>query len=113
MMETWHDALQIREEALDRYSWVFLTLLQGPGGTSVLVYNKRINLITTELKHVPDEFRNLSKLLADKYFCNFSLFQSLPDSWAIDQIFPIMPIHRLEESRQGMQHYRISPVTRR
>ena len=42
-------------------------------------------------------FANLTKLLADKYFCNFSLFQSLPDSWAIDQIFPIMPIHRLDE----------------
>ena len=49
------------------------------------------------LKHAPDEFRGLSKLLADKYFCNFSLFQSLPDSWAIDQIFPIMPIQRLDE----------------
>ena len=45
----------------------------------------------------PDEFRGLPKLLADKYFCNFSLFQSLPDSWAIDQIFPIMPIQRLDE----------------
>jgi arginine decarboxylase len=39
----------------------------------------------------------MSKILSDKYFCNFSLFQSLPDSWAIDQIFPIMPIHRLDE----------------
>ena len=58
---------------------------------------REINQIAEGLKHAPDEFRGLSKLLADKYFCNFSLFQSLPDSWAIDQIFPIMPIQRLDE----------------
>ena len=58
---------------------------------------REINQIAGGLKHAPDEFRGLSKLLADKYFCNFSLFQSLPDSWAIDQIFPIMPIQRLDE----------------
>ena len=48
-------------------------------------------------KHVPDELRKLDKQMADKYFCNFSLFQSMPDSWGIDQLFPIMPIARLEE----------------
>ena len=48
-------------------------------------------------KHIPEELWSLDKLLADKYFCNFSLFQSLPDSWAIDQLFPIMPIQRLDE----------------
>ena len=58
---------------------------------------REINRIAAGLKHVPDEFRNLDKLLADKYFCNFSLFQSLPDLWALDQIFPIMPIQRLDE----------------
>ena len=49
------------------------------------------------MRHYPEELASLSKLLSDKYFCNFSLFQSLPDSWAIDQLFPIMPIHRLDE----------------
>ena len=73
MLEAWHDAQQIREEALDLFSHGIVDL------------------------HAPDEFRGLPKLLADKYFCNFSLFQSLPDSWAIDQIFPIMPIQRLDE----------------
>ena len=62
-----------------------------------MVYLREINSIAGGLKHAPDEFRGLPKLLADKYFCNFSLFQSLPDSWAIDQIFPIMPIQRLDE----------------
>ena len=53
--------------------------------------------MTGELKHIPEELLYLPKLLSDKYFCNFSLFQSLPDSWAIDQIFPIIPIQRLDE----------------
>ena len=98
MLETWHDALQIREEALDRYSLGVLDL-----GTRAQVerlfwsLSKDVQQMASTLKHEPDEFRNLSKLLADKYFCNFSLFQSLPDSWAIDQIFPIVPIHRLDE----------------
>lgn len=58
---------------------------------------REINDLTHHQKHVPDELRKLDKLLADKYFCNFSLFQSLPDSWALDQLFPIMPIERLDE----------------
>ena len=49
------------------------------------------------MKHAPEELRKVSKMVPDKYFCNFSLFQSLPDSWAIDQIFPIIPISRLDE----------------
>jgi arginine decarboxylase len=57
----------------------------------------RVNELAHSLKQVPDELKTLPKMLADKYFCNFSLFQSLPDSWAIDQLFPIMPIHRLNE----------------
>jgi arginine decarboxylase len=58
--------------------------------------------MVVELKAVPEELRQLPKMLADKYFCNFSLFQSLPDSWAIDQLFPIMPIHRLTERPSRM-----------
>lgn len=54
-------------------------------------------LTSSRAKHAPQELRQLSKLLGDKYFCNFSLFQSLPDSWGIDQVFPIIPIHRLDE----------------
>jgi arginine decarboxylase len=58
---------------------------------------REIHQMTGELKHIPEELLHLPKLLSDKYFCNFSLFQSLPDSWAIDQIFPIIPIQRLDE----------------
>ena len=53
--------------------------------------------ITASMKHPPEELRKVQRMLPDKYFCNFSLFQSLPDAWAIDQIFPIIPISRLEE----------------
>ena len=53
--------------------------------------------MANEIKHAPEELKKIAKMLPDKYFCNFSLFQSLPDSWAIDQIFPIMPISRLDE----------------
>ena len=53
--------------------------------------------IAASMKHVPEDLRKIAKMIPDKYFCNFSLFQSLPDSWAIDQIFPIVPISRLDE----------------
>jgi arginine decarboxylase len=98
MVETWHDAQQIREEALDRFSLGLLDL-STRAKVERLFWSIAfdINQMTSELKHIPDEFRYLPKLLSDKYFCNFSLFQSLPDSWAIDQIFPIMPIQRLDE----------------
>src|SRR2546421_5321721 len=50
-----------------------------------------------ESDEVPEELEHLEKALSDTYFLNFSVFQSLPDSWAIDQLFPILPIHRLNE----------------
>jgi arginine decarboxylase len=98
MIESWHDAQQMREEALDLFS---LGMLELP--TRALVESLfwtiagEVRRLAVEMKHPPEELRSLPKMLAEKYFCNFSLFQSLPDSWAIDQIFPIMPIHRLGE----------------
>ncbi len=98
MLETWHDAQQIREEALDRFS-LGLIDLKTRAQVERLFWSvaRRVYGLANVIKHVPDELRQISKILSDKYFCNFSLFQSLPDSWAIDQIFPIMPIHRLNE----------------
>ncbi len=98
MLESWHDAQQIREEGLDLFSHGIVNL-ETRAKIERLYWSitREINQMAQALKHVPDEFRQLSKLLADKYFCNFSLFQSLPDSWAIDQIFPVMPIERLDE----------------
>ncbi len=98
MLETWHDAQQEREEILNLFSLGMIDLETRAKAErlfwSIAMEVQRMSL---DMKHQPEELRNLSKLLADKYFCNFSLFQSLPDSWAIDQIFPILPIHRLDE----------------
>ena len=98
MLEDWHDAQQIREEALDLFSHGIVDL-KTRAQIEQMFWSvaHEINNMAKQQKHAPDELKKLDKLLADKYFCNFSLFQSLPDSWAIDQIFPIMPIQRLDE----------------
>ncbi|MDY0282674.1 MAG: biosynthetic arginine decarboxylase, partial [Salinivirgaceae bacterium] len=98
LFETYHDAQQIREEALDRFSLGMLDL-RTRAQVEKLYWSivKETFTMTEQMKHVPDELRKLSRLLSDKYFCNFSLFQSLPDVWAIDQIFPIIPLQRLDE----------------
>ncbi len=98
MLEAWHDAQQIREEALDLFSHGIVDL-KTRAQIERLYWSvtREINQMALSLKHAPEELRSLSKLLADKYFCNFSLFQSLPDAWAIAQLFPIMPIQRLDE----------------
>jgi arginine decarboxylase len=98
MLETWHDALQIREEVLDRFSLGMLDLKTRAKIERLFwTIARDLHSMMNEVKHVPDELTYLKKLLSDKYFCNFSVFQSLPDSWAIDQIFPIIPIQRLDE----------------
>ncbi len=98
MLEDWHDAEQIRDEALELFSHGIVDL-RTRAEIEAMYWSvcHEINILCKGLKHVPDELRGLDKLLADKYFCNFSLFQSLPDSWAIDQLFPIMPLQRLNE----------------
>ena len=98
LFESWHDALQIREEALDLFSLGMLDL-RSRAQIEKLFWSiaREVGDIASTLKHAPEELRKISKMLPDKYFCNFSLFQSLPDSWAIDQVFPIMPISRLDE----------------
>ena len=98
MLENWHDAQQIREEALDLFAHGILDLrTRAEIERMYWAVAREINTLAHTMKHVPEELHSLDKNLADKYFCNFSLFHSLPDSWAIDQIFPIMPIQRLTE----------------
>ena len=98
ILETWHDAQQIREESLDRFS-LGLVDLKTRAQIECLFWSiaRKVYQTANISKHVPVELEQISRMLSDKYFCNFSLFQSLPDAWAIDQIFPIMPIHRLNE----------------
>lgn len=98
VFEDWHDALQIREEALELFSLGLLDL-STRAKIEKLFWSvaREVNTITHSMKHPPEELRKVSRMLPEKYFCNFSLFQSLPDSWAIDQLFPVMPISRLGE----------------
>jgi len=70
---------------------------------------RRIQKLASELDYFPEELEGLDALLSDTYFCNFSLFQSMPDSWAINQLFPIMPIHRLDE--QPSRHAVLGDIT--
>ncbi|MCM1163869.1 MAG: biosynthetic arginine decarboxylase [Muribaculaceae bacterium] len=97
-LESWHDALQIREEALDLFSLGLLDL-RTRAQIEELFWSiaREIGDIAAGMRHAPEELRKVSKMIPDKYFCNFSLFQSLTDSWAIDQVFPIIPLSRLDE----------------
>ena len=98
MFEDWHDALQIREEALELFSLGLLSL-RDRARIEKLFWSvaRDVRDMARSMKHPPEELRKAARMLPEKYFCNFSLFQSLPDSWAIDQMFPIMPISRLDE----------------
>jgi len=98
LFEDWHDALQIREEALELFS-IGLLDLRTRAQIERLFWSiaRDVRDLTRSMKHPPEELRKVARMLPEKYFCNFSLFQSLPDSWAIDQMFPIMPIQRLDE----------------
>lgn len=98
LFEDWHDAIQIREEALERFSLGLLDLTTRAKIEKLFWSVARdVAEMAKSMKHPPEELRKVSKMLPEKYFCNFSLFQSLPDSWSIDQMFPIMPIQRLDE----------------
>ena len=98
LIETWHDAMQIREDALGLFNLGLIDLFTRAQVERLFWSVARdVYDMAVATKHAPDELKKISKMLPDKYFCNFSLFQSLPDSWAIDQIFPIIPISRLNE----------------
>ena len=98
LIETWHDAMQIREDALGLFNLGLIDLFTRAQVERLFWSVARdVYDMAVATKHAPDELKKIAKMLPDKYFCNFSLFQSLPDSWAIDQIFPIIPISRLNE----------------
>ena len=92
MLEPWHDAQQIREEVTRPFQ-PWHRRLNTRAQIEKLYWSicREINSIASGMKHCPEEFRKLSKLLADKYFCNFSLFQSLPDSWPSTRCSPSCP----------------------
>ena len=98
LRESYHDALQYKEELFTLFNLGHLSLEDRSKG-EVLFWQicEKIHRDLKTLKEVPEEFEDMEAMLADKYVLNFSVFQSLPDVWAIDQLFPILPIHRLHE----------------
>jgi arginine decarboxylase len=102
--ETLHDAQQIKEEAQQMFSLGLLDLVSKAKIESVYwQLAEQIVALHRGLRYVPEEVKELETSLGDQYICNFSVFQSLLDHWALGQLFPIMPIHRLDTQpdRQG------------
>jgi arginine decarboxylase len=98
LLEGYHDAQQALDSALNLFSLGYLSLEQRSMAENFYwAICRKIMKLASELEFYPEELEGLTGLLSDTYFCNFSLFQSMPDSWAVKQLFPIMPIHRLEE----------------
>ncbi|HNU82157.1 MAG TPA: biosynthetic arginine decarboxylase [Thermoanaerobaculia bacterium] len=105
LLESYHDALGYRDECLSLFLLNHLSLEQRVLAEDLFwSIVTRVLRLTRELPELPEELEGLERALADTYFCNFSIFQSLPDAWAIDQLFPIVPIHRLDEepTRRGV-----------
>jgi arginine decarboxylase len=105
LVECYHDAVQAREQVLQMFNLGLLSLeFRGLAERLYWATCARIRDYCRKLDNAPEELEGLELILSDTYFCNFSVFQSLPDSWAIDQLFPIMPIHRLNEkpTRNGV-----------
>jgi arginine decarboxylase len=98
VVECYHDALTAREQVLQMFNLGLLSLeFRGLAERLYWATCAKIRDACRKLERLPEELEDLESILSDTYFCNFSVFQSLPDSWAIDQLFPIMPIHRLDE----------------
>ena len=99
LQESYHDALQAVDEAVNMFNLGTINIEQRALIERLFwaVCSKILRMVR-ELDYTPEELQGLESMLSDTYFCNFSIFQSMPDSWAIKQLFPIMPIHRLTEN---------------
>ncbi len=104
-LEVYHDATQARDEAMSLFSLGYMSLpMRAAAEQLFYAIGHKVIERASKKDELPEELDDLPELLSDQYFCNFSLFQSMPDSWAIDQLFPICPIHRLNEepTRRGI-----------
>lgn len=104
-LEIYHDAIEYKDECLTLFALGHLSLPDRVVAEDIFwALCQKVLRIVRDLPHVPEELESLEHALSDTYFCNFSMFQSLPDSWAVDQLFPILPIHRLNEepTRRGV-----------
>jgi arginine decarboxylase len=109
-LEAYHDAQQALDMAMNLFSGGYLPLEQRAHAENLYwAICEKIRKLTHTMDEVPEDLQQLEELLSDTYFCNFSLFQSIPDSWAIKQLFPVMPIHRLNE--EPLHHAVIGDIT--
>ncbi len=98
VLEGYHDASQSLDMAMNLFAGGYLPLVQRSMAENLFwAICHKIQRLARQLEFIPEELEGLDAMLSDTYFCNFSLFQSMPDSWAIKQLFPVMPIHRLNE----------------
>lgn len=98
LLESYHDAQQALEMSMHLFSGGYLPIEQRSIAERLYwAILRRVRSLTDHLKPMPEDLADLDARLSDTYFCNFSLFQSMPDSWAIKQLFPVMPIHRLDQ----------------
>ncbi len=96
--EMYHDAIQFKEEAISLFNFGYLTLAERAQAEQLYwACCQKIYLITQNESYVSDDLNDLQDLMTSTYYINLSVFQSAPDTWAIDQLFPILPIHRLNE----------------
>ncbi len=110
LTESWHDAVHSKEQAQSLFLMGLISLKDRALAERIFWgISRKVEKLAGRLKFMPDDMKSLRKNLADKYFCNFSIFQSLPDSWAIDQVFPVMPIQRLKE--EPTRHATIEDIT--
>jgi arginine decarboxylase len=109
-LESFHDAQQALDMALNLFSGGYLPLEQRVyAETLYWAICRKLQRLVQQMDEVPEDLQNLDEALSDTYFCNFSLFQSIPDSWAIKQLFPVLPIHRLNE--RPTQHAVLGDIT--
>ncbi|MFT7670833.1 MAG: arginine decarboxylase [Planctomycetota bacterium] len=96
--EGYHDLMELRDRARMLFNTGQLEMTERARFESLFWFGlAQVQRVTKSLEYVPDELAGLERDLADTYFMNFSLFQSMPDSWAIKQLFPVLPVHRLDE----------------
>lgn len=98
VLEAYHDAQQALDMIINNFCSGYVDLSQRSLAENLFWATcRKIVRMFGQMEFVPEELQGLDNLMSDTYFCNFSLFQSMPDSWAIKQLFPVMPIHRLNE----------------
>ncbi len=109
-LEGYHDAQQALDMAINLFNGGHLPLVhRSEAETLFWAICRKLRRLTRKMDYIPEELQDLDSLLADTYYCNFSLFQSIPDSWAVKQLFPVMPIHRLDE--RPTRHAVLSDIT--